>query len=82
MITVKETLKKYNIVMLEVEFFKTRSCEYYLHFNINLLHPEKLHLKKKKPIKKYFKLFELVKWIKKVNLFMAVLLKIETVQTD
>ena len=80
MITVKETLKKYNIVM--VEFFKTRSCEYYLHFNINLPHPEKLHLKKKKTIKKYFKLFELVKWIKKVNFFLAVLLKIETVQTD
>ena len=53
---VKETLKKYNIVMLEAELFKPRSCEYYLHFNINLPHPEKLHFKNKL-VKKYFKLF-------------------------
>ena len=59
MITVKQTLKKYNIVMLEAEFFKPRSCEYYLHFNINLPHPEKFHFKNKlvkKNILNYFSL--------------------------
>ena len=33
--------KKFNVVMPETEFIKPQSCEYYLHFNVKLLYPEK-----------------------------------------
>ena len=38
---VKQFFKKYNIVISQTEFFVPRSCEYYLHFNVNLPYPEK-----------------------------------------
>ena len=38
---VAKVFKKYNIALLQEEFFVPRSCEYYLHFNINLPYPEK-----------------------------------------
>ena len=37
---VKKVFKKWNIVVLQTEFFVPRSCEYYLHFNVKLSYPE------------------------------------------
>ena len=37
---VKKFIKRYNIVMSELELFKPRSCEYYLHYNVMLPYPE------------------------------------------
>ena len=38
---VAKALKKFNIVVPQKEFIVPRSCEYYLHFNINLPYPER-----------------------------------------
>ena len=40
---VAKFVQKMNIVMLQTNNFVPRTCEYYLHFNVNVPYPETEH---------------------------------------